>query len=168
VSTVLLLLLALAAVLADIAVAPGGEAFGARAQVTLVVVALWAALRPEAETMLLLPVAGVLLGLLGNEPLGVSVLALAPIVLLSNRGERRSTERRLPYTIGLVVAGTLAYAAIWSVATAILGEGVPFGLGSLRVLLAVAILNCLLAALLYWPLAKLTGDPRPRNELRRS
>jgi rod shape-determining protein MreD len=136
--------------------------------VTLVVVALWAALRPEAETMLLAPVAGLLLGLLGNEPLGVSVLALAPTVLLGHRDERRSTHRRLPATIGLVVAGTLAYAAIWSVAAAILGEGVPVGLGSLRVLAAVVLLNCLLAMMLYWPLARLTGDPRPRNELRRS
>lgn len=166
-STVLLLGLAFISVLAEIAFAPGAGLLGVRPQLTLVMISLWSALRPEAEAMLLAPAAGLMLGLLANEPLGVSVLAFAPIVLLSGIGEHRSPERRFAFTVGLTAAGTLAYALIYAVFARVLGEGVPVGLGSLRALTAVAAVNAALAALLYWPLARISGDTGARNELRR-
>jgi rod shape-determining protein MreD len=166
-STVLLLALAFASVLVDVAAAPGAELFGVRAQFTLVLVALWSVLRPPAEVMLLAPAAGLLLGLLGNEPLGVSVLALAPVVLLGLSTNSRSTERRVFSSIVLVVAGTLAYALVHAVLGGIAGGPFPLELGSVRVLLTLCLVNTLLAAVLYWPLARLPGDVSARDEIRR-
>ena len=167
-STALLVLLALAAVLVDIAFAPGATLLGMRPQLTLVTVALWAALRPSAEVMLLAPVAGLLLGLLSSEPLGVSVLALAPVVVFSSFSPQRSTGRRLGFSIGLVIAGTLAYALVHLVFSRLLGQAMPIGFGTVWRLFALAVVNSALAAVLYFPLARMSGDPSVRTELRRS
>jgi rod shape-determining protein MreD len=166
-STILLLLLAFACVLLEIAFAPGATLFGGRAQLTLVVIALWAALRPADETMLLALTAGLLLGLLGNEPLGLSVLAFAPIVALGVMNEERSTEGRLVRTIGLVAIGTLVYAVADLVVSRLAGRTIPLAVGTLQAVLVVAVLNLGLAAMLYWPLSRMTADPSARAELRR-
>jgi len=163
----LLIALALASVMVDIAVAPGATLLGVRGQVTLVLIALWAVHRPQAEAMLLAPAAGLFLGLLGNEALGVSVLALAPIVVMGTASQARSTERRLIYSIGLVIAGTLVYALVHAIVSRLLGRPFPLELGSVWTLGALVLLNAALAALLYWPLARLAGDPNLRDELRR-
>ncbi len=163
----LLIALAVAAVLVDVAFAPGATLFGVRPELTLVLIALWAALRPQPEVMLLAPAAGLTLGLLGNEPLGASVLAFAPIVLAGGSRNGASTERRFVFSIGLVAASTLVYAPALAAASWLLGDPVPLGSGALRTVATVMLLNAALAAVLYWPLARLSGDPAARNELRR-
>ena len=163
----LLIALAVTAVLVDVAFAPGASLLGARPELTLVLIALWAALRPQSEVMLLAPAAGLALGLLGNEPLGASVLAFAPIVLAAGGRDRTSTERRFVFSIGLVAAGTLVYVLVLAIVSQIVGGPSPLGMGALPTLATVMLLNAVLAAVLYWPLARLTGDPAARTELRR-
>jgi rod shape-determining protein MreD len=158
---------ALLAVLLDLAVAPGAQFFGVRPSFTLVVVALWSALRPREEAMLLAPVAGLLLGLLGTEPLGVSVLALAPLVLLGGLNTARGARRRALATVGLVAFGTLVYVPVYGVLSALFGGAAPVGWGTVRVLLFVAILNTLLAAVVYLPLARLSVDRTTHRQFRR-
>src|SRR5215207_2790079 len=165
-STILLLALAFACVIVDLSFAPGATLFGGRAQVALVVIALWAALRPPDEAMLLAPAAGLLLGLVGNEPLGLSVLAFAPIVALGVLNEERSTERRFVLTIGLVAIGTVVYAVTDLVISRLAGRTIPVAAGTIQTVLVVTLLNVGLAALLYWPLARLSIDPGARTELR--
>ena len=166
-SSYLLVALAVSAAVVDIAFAPGATIFGGRAQVTLVLVALWAALRPQSEAMLLAPVAGLVLGVLGNEPLGASVLALAPVVLLGGMRDGRSTERRFITSIGLVLAATPVYTVALALLSRLFGAGWHIAAGSVGSLAVIMLLNGLVAAVLYWPLARLSGDPAARNELRR-
>jgi rod shape-determining protein MreD len=166
-STILLLLLAFACVIVDLSFAPGAALFGGRAQLTLVVIALWAALRPLEESMLLAPAAGLLMGLIGNEPLGLSVLAFAPIVALGATNEERSTERRFILTIGLVAIGTFVYAVADLIISRLAGRTIPVSTATIQPVLVVTALNVGLAALLYWPLARLSVDPSARTELRR-
>ncbi len=166
-STVLLVALAFASVLVDVAAAPGATFLGVRPQLTLVLIALWSVLRPSAEVMWLAPAAGLMLGLLGNEPLGVSVLALAPVVMLGISSNGRSTERRIFSSIGLVVAGTLAYALVHAILSGVLGRPFPLELGSVRMLLTLCLVNAALAAVLYLPLARLPSDVNVRDEIRR-
>lgn len=166
-NAVLLVGLAFSSVLVDIAAAPGATVFGVRPQLTLVLIALWSVLRPSAEVMWLAPAAGIVLGLLGNEALGVSVLALAPIVVLGLSSSGRSTERRIVTSVGLVVAGTLVYALIHAILNSVLGRPFPLELGSVRMLLILCVVNAALAAMLYWPLARLPSDTTMHDEIRR-
>jgi rod shape-determining protein MreD len=166
-NTALLVALAFASVLVDVAAAPGAAVFGVRPQLTLVLIALWSVLRPSAEVMWLAPAAGIMLGLLGNEALGVSVLALAPIVVFGISSNGRSTERRLFSSIGLVVAGTLAYALLHAILSGVLGRPFPLEPGSVRMLLTLCLVNAVLAAMLYWPLVRLPSDTSIRDDIRR-
>ena len=159
--------LAFLAVLLDVSLAPGATFLGGRPSLVLVLVGLWAALRPEAEVMVLAPVAGLLLGLLGNEPLGASVLALAPIVLLGLSQRPRATERRFLFSVLLVVTGTLAYALVYTLVARLWHAPAPFSLGAVREVTLVALLNGVLAAVLYWPLARTAPTAPVRNDLRR-
>ena len=166
-TTILLALLALSAVLVDLAFAPGAALFGVRPQFTLVVIALWAALRPDLEVMLLAPVAGLLLGLLGNETLGASVLALAPAVVLGLAIRGRSTHRRLILTMGLVVVSTLAFAVVFLLVQMLAGARPALGLEWFGVLSRLSLVNALLAAALYWPIAHLPSDAEARDHFPR-
>jgi rod shape-determining protein MreD len=159
--------LAFVAVLLDVSMAPGAAVFGVRPSLVVVLVGLWAALRPDVEVMVLAPTAGVLLGLLGNEPLGVSVLALTPIVLLGLSQSPRTSERRFLFAIVLVITGSLAYVFVYTLAARLQGAPAPVGLGVLRVVILAALLNGLLAAVLYWPLARTAPTAPVRSDLRR-
>lgn len=160
------LLLVLSTVLLDLSAAPGATLFGVRPSLTLVVIGLWAALRPPSEAMLIAPAAGVLLGLLGPEPLGLSVLGFVPVVLLGSFARPRGTERRWPAAVGAVIAGTAAYLVILIVCAPLFGAMPPLGLGVLRPIAIVMVLNGALAALLYWPIA-LAGQTRPTRRAHR-
>ena len=155
------------AVLFDLSFAPGASVLGARPSLTLVLVGLWATLRPPSEAMLLAPVAGLLLGLLGNEPLGASVLALVPVVLLGGLYAGRPGERRLLISLAVVIVGTLAYAVAYLLLVRLSGGAVPLDLAGARRLALVALLNGALATVLYWPLARAAGRAAITNELRR-
>jgi rod shape-determining protein MreD len=166
-STVLLLALAFVAVLFDVAAAPGATMLDVRPQLTLVIVALWSVLRPSGEVFILAPAAGLMLGLVGHETLGVSVLALAPIVMLGLTWKGRSTGRRAFSSIGLVVVGTLVYAVVHSILSRVMGRPLSLGPATVGTVVMLAIVNAGLAAVLYWPLARLPSDPGLRDEIRR-
>lgn len=156
---------AFGAVLLDLSFAPGATVLGARPSVTLVTVCLWAALRPQTEAMFLAPAAGLLLGLLGNEPLGVSILAFAPLVVLGSLQRGGPVERRLLFSVALAAAGTLVYIVAFTVLARVAGSPASLSLSALPVIAATTALNCALAALLFWPLI-LTVDGKPiRNDL---
>lgn len=159
--------LAFVAVLLDVSLAPGATFLGGRPSLVLVLVGLWAALRPEAEVMVLVPVAGLLLGLIGNEPLGASVLALTPFVLLGLTQRPRTSERRFLFAVLLVLTGTLAYALIYTVVARLWGEPAPITVEAMRAVTLAALLNGLLAAVLYWPLARTAPTAPVRSDLRR-
>lgn len=159
--------LALAAVVVDLGFAPGAALFGARPSLTLALVGSWSALRPQEEAMVLAPAAGLFLGLLGTEPFGTSVLALVPFVLLGALERPRTPGRRVLFTVAVVIAGTIAYAAVYAVVARMRGAAVPFGLAALRVDALVALLNGALAAVLYWPLARTAPTAPVHNDLRR-
>ena len=158
---------AFAAVLCDLALAPGAEVLGVRPSITLVLVVLWSTLRPLNEAMLLAPVCGLLLGLLGSEPLGVSVLALAPLVLLGGVIAARGPERRVFATAGLVVIGTFIYLLLSFVLNRVAGGAVAAGSGTPHLVLAVTAVNLLVAAVLYLPIAWTSDARAVRRQFRR-
>lgn len=163
----LTLLPAVVAVLLDLSFAPGAALFGARPSMVLITVGLWSALRPEAEAMVLAPAAGVLLGLLGNEPFGASLIALAPIVLAGSMYQRAGADHRFLFGIALVMVGTLVYAGIHALLARALGNPDAIGLGGLRRVAVAVALNGGIAALVTLPLAVLAGRAGGRRYARR-
>jgi rod shape-determining protein MreD len=152
----LTVLLAAAAVIVDLSFAPGAAVAGARPSLTVVLVILLAALRPGGQALVFAPAAGLLLGLLGNEPLGTSLLAFVPLVLAGGIVQAMPRERRLPATLALVVLGSLVYAGVRSVLARLLGAPAPLEPAALPVYGLAALLN-LGPALLLYPLVALAG-----------
>jgi rod shape-determining protein MreD len=156
----------LAAVL-DISAAPGYDLWGARPSLSVVVVALWSALRPTGEAMLIAPVAGIALGLLGNEPLGVSVLAFVAIVLVGWLRRPSGAERRFAWALIVVAAGTVITTLLQSLALLAGGAAGAFSASGLRLTGANIVLNLALGAVLYFPLVIVSRSATPIDVLRR-
>lgn len=145
------------AVLLDLSFAPTASLWGARASLTLAMVVVWCVLRPRAEALTVVTAAGLLLGVLGNEPVGVALLALIPLVILVEVADDPIVEHPLPSALVLAVIGVISYLLVRELALAVIGERATFALGSVRGVLLTALLTTGATALLYFPVALLSG-----------
>jgi rod shape-determining protein MreD len=160
-------LTALLAALLDLTAASRLSLFGGHPSVCVAVVAAWTVLRRRRAAMTLAPLAGIALGLLGNEPLGASVLGLAPVVLLGQLRDRDRPEGRLRATVGLALAGAAAYVLIVALVEAAVFRMVPPVVAVARAGAGAAVLTAALTAVLYWPLARSAWMPHVPGQFRR-
>lgn len=133
---------------------------GATPNLVLILAACWASLRGQGEAMVVVPMAGVLLDLTSSDPLGTSVLALAPIVPLAAAREFRLMESDFVPALGVVAAATGAYHAISMGVLAATGQNIPSTGAVASVVLPAAIVNSLFAIIVYLPVRWLSGDLR--------
>ena len=132
------------AALAQAAVLPAFSIFGVHPSLIIVLLVAWMSVRGQREALFLIPAAGLLLGLLDGEPLGLAMLALAPLILMTEVRELRLVESDLVPAILLTIAGTLVYETTSLVSLAIRGESVPVLASLIDVLVPAAIANVLL------------------------
>ena len=163
----LLLVAGAMAALLDLTVTPGIRALGGHPSVCVALVAVWAVLRRREEAMVLAPATGLMLGLLGNEPLGASIVGLAPAVLLASRRDPDVTEGRFVAALGIAAVSAAAYVAVVALAGAATGGGIPSPAETLRAMAGTAVLTAPIAALVYWPVARAAWQPRVRGQFRR-
>jgi cell shape-determining protein MreD len=116
--------------------------------------------------MVLIPLTAVFKDLITNDPVGVSVLALLPIVPLAAVRERHLTQSEFVPTVVVVAVASLCYHLVYMVVLASLGEDVPWLQSPLRVLLPAALLDAVLAPLFYLPLRWVTTLTESRARLR--
>lgn len=160
-SLILALLVTLVAVLAQVSIMPGFSIFGAQPNLLLVLLVVWTAVRPQREALLLIPIAGFALGLLDGRPLGVTMLALAPLILMTEVRGLRLVESELLPAVGLVAIATLAYETIILLTLAVAGERLDWA-ASPRYILAPALVANVLLLLPVYGLAQLARiDYRP-------
>ena len=150
-----------AAVLAA-SVAPYVKVLGVAPDLVLIFAACWAMIRGQGEAMVVVPMAGLLRDLTTSDPVGVSVLALSPIVLLAVIRELRPLESDFLPALAVVSVASLAYAVVSMTALMAVGDDVPWGTALLRVALPSMLVNPLFAVLVYPPMRWLS--PRPKAE----
>ncbi len=150
-----------AAVLAA-SVMPYVKVLGVAPDLVLVFAACWAMVRGQGEAMVVVPVAGLLRDLTTSDPIGTSVLALSPIVLLTVVRELRPLESEFLPTLAVVTMASLAYAVISMAVLTAVGDDVPWGTALLGVTLPSMLVNPLLAVIVYPPMRWLS--PRPKAE----
>jgi rod shape-determining protein MreD len=167
VSLLLLLVPAFCAALLDLTVSPAIHVFGAHPSVCVAVLAAWAVLRRREEAMLLVPAMGLLLGLLGNEPLGASILGLAPVVLLASMRNPEARDGRFAATLGVAAFGAMAYVLVLAVTVSIQGKVAPAPLSVLWQTAATAALTAAVLPLVYLPLARVAWQPHLHGDFRR-
>ena len=148
-STAIGLLLIGFACLAQVSVLPQFSIFGVQPNVVIVLLVAWMAVRGQREAFLLIPAAGLFLGLVDSQALGLAMLAFAPLILLSELRELRLVESHLLPALALVAAATLVYEGTVLLTLAVTGERTGWPGSVLDVLVPAAIANVLLLLPVY-------------------
>ena len=140
---------------------PSFPVLGAYPNLVLVLVVCWTVVRGQQEAMVVVPMGGLCLGLVGSQPVGVALLAAAPVVLLAELREARLTQSDLLLAVALVLASSLVYEMVFLVILRVMGETVQWWGSFSRVILPTAIVNVSLHAAAV--LAGVVGEPRFRR-----
>lgn len=159
--------LTLFVVVLQVAAAPSFTYLGVHADLPVVWLGCWAAVRGPRDLLPLVALAGIGLGLIGREPLGASMLALLPLAGLAVVGDPRPAFGRFLAALLIVCAAGLAYAVIHALASFAGGEGMGSVFNVLQVAPRAAILDAMVAALWYWPVRLLFGRQTRAGEFRR-
>ena len=131
--------------------------FGVGPHLVLIMLCCWAIVRPPIETLTLIPLAGVGLGLLAYQGMAESVAALAPIGFAaltwnsaSASGRSRSVAIEWAQTILLIGVATLLHFTAHAISVEISTTGVNW-LAALRTVMLGGLLeNVLVGAVVYW------------------
>ena len=150
---------ALMAVL-DVSVMQYIEILRVTPNLVLIYAACWAVVRGQQEAMVIVPLAGFLADLASSDPLGMSTLALTPIVLLAAATRLRAVDTEFVPTVFVVAFGSLAYGIISMTVLAITGQTVIWDQAVLRILLPACLVNSLFTPLVYLPVHTFSGQDR--------
>jgi len=158
--------LAMTVVLFQVAAAPYFPLMGVTANPLLVLLMCWAMVRGPREAMVLIPLTAVFKDLITNDPVGVSVLALLPVMPLATVRERHPTQSEFVPTVVVVALASLCYHLIYMVVLTSLGENVSWLQSPVEVLLPAALLDAVLTPLFYLPLRLVTTVTESQARLR--
>jgi rod shape-determining protein MreD len=147
---VVAVLLLLMTALVQTSVMPAFPVFGVVPNLVLVVAASWTVVRGQEEAMVIVPAAGLCLGLFGGQPLGVSLLAMVPVVLFAELRALRLTPSNFLLTIIIVFLSSVLYEMVLLVALRAEGESVGWFAAFMRVVLPTAIVSVLFTPPIYW------------------
>lgn len=143
------MLLIVVAALAQVAILPAFSIFGAQPNLLIVVLIVWIAIQPKQEALLLIPVAGFVLGLLDSQPLGLAMLALSPLILMTEIREQRLMQSDLLLVVVLTALATVVYEGTILLTLTVTGERLDWLANGLDVLVPAIIANALLVLPLY-------------------
>ena len=129
---------------------PAFPVFGVVPNLVLALAACWTIIRGQQEAMVVVPLAGLCLGLGASQPIGVAILAVMPILLLSEFAPLRLTPSNFLLTLALVFLSSLVYEIVLLVALLAQGETVGWLSAFTRAVLPTAIVSVLFTPPLYW------------------
>jgi rod shape-determining protein MreD len=151
--------------LVQVSVLPSFSLFGVHPNLLVILLVAWMSVRGQREAVLLIPVGGLVLGLLDSEPLGLAMLGLAPLILLTEIREMRLITSDLLPAVVLVALATASYEITVLVTLAVEGEHLNWLRSVLDVLVPAAIANVLLLLPVYGIVRLVSLDLRQRRAL---
>ncbi len=140
----------LVAVISQVAIMPAFSIFGVQPNLVIVLLVAWMVVRGRQEALVLIPIAGFTMGLLDSQPLGLAMLALAPLILMTVFRELRLVDSDILPAIALTMAATVVYEYTIMVTLVLRGESVTWLASVTSVLVPAAIANALLLIPVYW------------------
>ena len=152
----------LVAVISQVAIMPAFSIFDVQPNLVIVLLVAWMAARGRQEALVLIPIAGFALGLLDSQPLGLAMLALAPLTLMTDFRDLRLVDSDLLPAIALTMAATVVYEGTIMVTLVLTGESVTWLAIVTNVLVPAAIANALLLIPVYWLIRISSLDLRQR------
>ena len=155
-------------VLLQTSAVPAFEILGVAPNVLLVVLCCWAVVRVDSESMVLIPLAGVLIGLLSFQGTAESIGAFAPIVVLAAFKGAVSSDVRMTirteyfWTLAIVIAATLLHFTALAVAVEVAGSRIDWVGAVTNRMIPSVVVNVLIGLIAYWLVRLPTSRPQPR------
>ena len=153
----------LVGVLAQMSIMPAFSVFDVQPNFVLVLLVAWMAARGRSEALVLIPIAGFIHGLLDSQPLGLTMLALAPLTLMTDIRELRLVDSNLLPGILVAMLATVVYESTIMLTLMLRGEQVAWLASITSVLVPAAIANALLLIPVYGLIRVLSFDRRSRQ-----
>jgi rod shape-determining protein MreD len=142
--------------LSEATVLPMFRVVGLQPNLVLVVLVAWLMIRGSTEAFILIPLAGVFLGLADGAPLGTSLIALAPIAFLQEIRGTRLTESGLVLTIAFTVLMTLVYNGVYFLIYAAAGDAGSLVSSLIDVIVPTTFLNVVVLLPVYFLISLLS------------
>ncbi len=135
----------------SVAVMPHVRILGVAPDLVLALACCWAVIRSEEDALIGVPIIAVIRDLVSSDPVGTSLLAMAPIVLLASLARQRPIESAFLPTLAVVAGSSFIYEIVHGIVLAATGQPVEFGYLLLRVAIPAAVVNTLFAPIIYLP-----------------
>lgn len=151
------------ATLAQVSIMPAFSIFGAHPNLLIVLLVVWITVGGQREALLLVPAAGFAHSLLDSGPLGLTMLALSPLILLTDVRELRLVQPDLLLAVLLAAAATLAYEGILLLTLPVTGESLDWVASVFDVIVPAVIANVLLLLPTYGLVRLVSPRLQPRG-----
>jgi len=136
--------------------------WGARPELMLLVVLIWAVVRGVDEGLVWGFIGGLIVDLLSGAPMGATMLALLSVVFLAGQPWGQGLSSQVARLLLPALVGVVVYHLVLLLVLAWTGHAVDWGFALLRVAGPSALLNTMLAPFVQQPLAWL--ERRTRQE----
>jgi rod shape-determining protein MreD len=133
---------------------------GLQPNLVLVFLITWLMVRGAEEAFVLIPIGGIVLGLVDGALLGTALLALAPIAILQDLRGSQLREGGLIMAIVFTAIMTLAYNYTFLAVYAVQGQSGDWLSASINVIVPTAFLNVALLLPLYVLFSVLSPEQR--------
>lgn len=156
---------AIAAVLAwafavlDVSAMPYLHPLGVSPDLVLIFAVCWAIVRGHDEAMIVVPICGVIQDLTTSDPVGASLLGLAPIVPLAVAVRMRAIESDFLPAVVTAMAASICYGVISMMVLGATGQEIAVFHALFRVVLPSMVINALFTPLVFLPMHWISPAP---------
>ncbi len=145
--------------LLDVAAMPFLHPLGVSPDLVLIFAVCWAIIRGHDEAMIVIPICAVMQDLTTSDPVGTSLLGLAPIVPLAVAVRLREIESDFLPAIATVMGASVCYGVISMIVLGATGQEIAVFQALFRVVLPSIVINALFTPLIFLPMHWIS--PRP-------
>ena len=170
---VVAVILAWAFAVLDVSAMPYLHPLGVSPDLVLIFAVCWAIIRGHDEAMIIVPICAVMQDLTTSDPVGTSLLGLAPIVPLAIAVRLRAIESDFLPAIATVMGASVFYGVISMMVLGATGQEIAIFHALFRVVLPSIVINALFTPLIFLPMhwisprqpAWLQGSTRLRSSI---
>lgn len=143
----------------DVSAMPYLHPLGVSPDLVLIFAACWAIVRGHNEAMIVVPICAVVQDLMTSDPVGTSLLGLAPIVPLAVAVRLRAIESDFLPAVATVMGASASYGVISMMVLGATGQEIAVFHALFRVVLPSVVINALFTPLIFLPMHWISPPP---------
>ena len=143
----------------DVSAMPYLHPLGVSPDLVLIFAACWAIVRGHNEAMIVIPICAVMQDLTTSDPVGTSLLGLAPIVPLAVAVRLRAIESDFLPAVATVMGASIFYGLISMMVLGATGQEIAVFNALFRMVLPSIVINALFTPLIFLPMHWISPPP---------